>query len=187
LKPIWLHSCSSKTTAAECAKETFSINLNLKTMAKNSTHEAAIPNPALSFFSVLVGEWKTIGTHPYVPGTIFHGHTSFNWIEGGAFLIMHSEIDEPEIPGGIAIFGSDDASKEYFMLYFDERKVSRKYDVSFSNNELKWWRISPEFSQKFTWTITDGGNTITSKGELSKDGKPWEKDLELTLTRIKNS
>jgi hypothetical protein len=26
------------------------------------------------------------------------------------------------------IFGSDDATGEYFMLYFDERGVSRKYD-----------------------------------------------------------
>jgi len=47
------------------------------------------------------------------------------------------------IPGGIAIFGSDDASGEYFMLYFDERKVSRKIDVSISGNELKWWGNTP--------------------------------------------
>jgi hypothetical protein len=38
---------------------------------------------------------------------------------------MHSEIDEPEIPSGIAIIGSDDATDEFFMLYFDERGVSR--------------------------------------------------------------
>jgi len=30
---------------------------------------------------------------------------------------MHSEIDEPGIPSGIAIFGSDDSTKEYYMLY----------------------------------------------------------------------
>ena len=44
---------------------------------------------------------------------------------------MRSEIDEPEIPSGLAIFGSDNATGEYFMLYFDERGVSRKYNVSF--------------------------------------------------------
>jgi len=41
---------------------------------------------------------------------------------------MRSEIDEPGIPSGVAIVGSDDATGEYFMLYFDERGVSRKYD-----------------------------------------------------------
>ena len=71
------------------------------------------------------------------------------------------------------------------MLYFDERKVSRKYDVSFQNNILKWWRNSPEFSQRYTWTLADDGNTIIGKGELSKDGTTWEKDLDLTYTRVK--
>lgn len=90
-----------------------------------------------------------------------------------------------KVPKGIAIFGSDDTIREYFMLYFDERKVSRKYDVSFQNNILKWWRNSPEFSQRYTWTLADDGNTIIGKGELSKDGTTWEKDLDLTYTRVK--
>jgi len=154
-------------------------------MMKNSKHEAAIPNPALKPFEILIGEWKTIGTHPYFPDTTFHGHTSFKWIEGGAFMIMHSETDEEGIPSGIAIFGSDDATGEYFMLYFDERSVSRKIDVSFSDNKLKWWRNTPGFSQRFTWTISDNGNIIHSKGELSKDSATWEKDLEQTFNRIK--
>jgi hypothetical protein len=152
---------------------------------KNAKHEAAIPNPALKPFEILIGEWETFGTHPYFPGTTFHGHTSFEWIEGGAFVIMHSEIDEEGIPSGIAIFGSDDTVGAYFMLYFDERKVSRKYDVSFSDNKLKWWRNAPAFSQRFTWTISDDGNMIISEGELSRDNTTWEKDLELTFNRIK--
>ncbi len=81
-------------------------------MARDSKNEASIPNPALQPLSALVGEWKTIGTHAEVPGTTFHGRASFKWIEGGAFLIWRSEIDEPEIPSGIAIFGSDNATGE---------------------------------------------------------------------------
>jgi hypothetical protein len=154
-------------------------------MTKNSKHEAAKPNPALKPLSVLVGIWNTVGTHPYVPGTIFHGRTTFEWLEGGAFLVMHSEIDEPGIPSGIAIFGSDDTSGELFMLYFDERDVSRKYEVSIRGNVWKWWRNNPEFSQRFTGTISENGNTIIGKGEMSKGGSLWEQDLELTYTRVK--
>ena len=148
-------------------------------------HKAQIPNPALKQFSRLVGEWKTTGTHPLVPGKILSGQSSFNWIEGGAFLMWHSEIDEPGFPAGIAIFGSDDVTGEFFMLYFDERKVSRKYDVSFEDNVLKWWRNVPGFSQRYSWTFTDDDNTITGKGELNKDGTNWERDLEQTFTRVK--
>jgi hypothetical protein len=148
------------------------------------SNEGSIPNPALQPFGVLIGTWKTVGTHPMVPGTTFHGHTSFDWIEGGAFLVMHSEIDEPQIPSGIAVFGSDDATGEYFMLYFDERGVSRKYDVTLRDGVLKWWRNAPGFSQRFTGAIADDGRTIVGNGELCRDGSSWEKDLDLTYTRI---
>src|SRR6478609_7885638 len=94
--------------------------------------EAVKPNPALAPMSALVGMWSTVGTHPLVPGKTFHGRTSFEWIEGGAFLLMRSEIDEPEIPSGIAIFGTDDETGECSMIYFDERGVSRHYETTFS-------------------------------------------------------
>jgi hypothetical protein len=154
-------------------------------MAKRSTHEASIPNPALEHFGVLVGEWTTAGTHPMVPGTTFHGRTSFGWLEGGAFLVMHSEIQEPDIPTGVAVFGSDDALGECYMLYFDERGVSRKYQVTLRDKVWKWWRNAPGFSQRFSGTLSEDGLTIISKGELSRDGITWEGDLELTYTRAK--
>jgi hypothetical protein len=148
-------------------------------------HKAQIPNPALKQFSRLVGEWKTTGTHPLVPGKMLTGRSSFSWMEDGAFLMWHSEMDEPNFPAGIAIFGSDDSTGEFFMLYFDERKVSRKYDVSFEENILKWWRNVPGFSQRYSWTFTNYDNTITGKGELSKDDNTWESDLDQTFSRVK--
>lgn len=98
--------------------------------------------------------------------------------------MMHSEIDQPDIPSGIAIIGSDDATEEYFMLYFDERGVSRKYEVTLHNNVWKWWRNAAGFSQRYEGTIVDSGNTIIGKGELSKDGLTWEADLDLTYQRV---
>lgn len=146
--------------------------------------EAAIPNPALERLNPLVGHWKTVGTHPMVPGVTFHGDTSFEWLEGGAFLVMRSQIDEPQIPSAIAVFGSDDASDTLFMLYFDERGVSRKYDVSLEDGTWKWWRSAPGFSQRFTGRIVDAGRTIVGQGELCRDGQTWERDLQLTYTRV---
>src|SRR5204862_4725756 len=96
------------------------------TMNQHSMQGASIPNPALRPFSILIGNWDTTGTHPLVPDAILHGRASFEWLENGAFLTMRSEIDEPRFPSNIAVFGSDDALGEYFMLYFDERGVSRK-------------------------------------------------------------
>ncbi|GAB3699331.1 hypothetical protein GCM10027592_25270 [Spirosoma flavus] len=73
------------------------------------------------------------------------------------------------------------------MLYFDERKISRKYDVSVQNNVLTWWRNAPGFSQRYTWTFTDGDDTIISKGELSRNGTTWDADLSQTFICIKST
>jgi hypothetical protein len=133
-------------------------------MSTNPNREAAIPNPALEPFSALVGRWETVGRHPLIPNTELHGHTSFEWIEGGAFLIMHSDIDEPGIPTGVAIIGSDDAVGTCSMLYFDERRVSRVYETAMRDNVWHWWRNEPSFSQRFTCTLAADGRTMDGKG-----------------------
>lgn len=153
-------------------------------MNQHSMQEASIPNPALEPFSVLIGDWNIIGTHRHIPDTILHGRSSFEWLANGAFVIMRSELDEPGVPSSISIFGSDDLAKEYFMLYFDERGVSRKYDVTLHDNILKMWRNAPGFSQRFTGTIEKGGNTMIGIWDLSEDGSPWAHDLELTYKRV---
>jgi len=153
-------------------------------MTQNFTQESSIPNPALAPFRVLIGNWNTTGTHGPSPETILHGRASFEWLEGGAFLLMRSEVDDPRFPSTIAIFGSDDSEEEYFMLTFDERGVSRKYEVTLHDNTWRWWRNAPDFFQRYEGMIIDGGNTIIGKGELSKDGLSWEKDLDLTYKRV---
>jgi hypothetical protein len=153
-------------------------------MATNPGHEASIPNPSLKPLEVLVGEWSTVGSHPVLPGLTLHGHVSFRWIEGGAFLMMQSSVEEPDIPSGTAIFGHDDAAEGYSMLYFDERGVSRIYETTLSDNVWKFWRNAPDFSQRCTGIIVDEGRTIKLQGELSRDGTTWEGDLAQTYTRI---
>jgi len=152
-------------------------------MERKVGHGALKPNPALRALEAVVGSWDTVGTHPFLPGKTLHGKAAFEWIEGGAFFVMRSEIDEPEIPTGIAIFGSDDAAPDHYMLYFDERDVSRKYE----HNVLRWHRNSPDFSQRMELTIADDGKTIVGRGEMRRNGGAWEPDLELTYSRSEDS
>ena len=150
-------------------------------MPEEPGREATIPNPKLAALARLVDTWRTSGRHPLLPGVSLHGRTSFAWIEGGAFLIMRTEIDEPEIPCGIAIIGSDDTAGTFFMLYFDERGVSRKYDVKLDGDQLEWRRDDPEFSQLFTVAI--GRDKMHGLGRMRRKDGDWEDDLSLTYTR----
>ena len=140
-------------------------------------------NPALQPLSALVGEWRTTGSHPLVPGVVFHGRTSFRWHEGGAFLLMRSEIDEPEIPNGTAVIGSDDAAGTFHVLYFDDRGVSRRYDISVEGRAVVWRRDEAGFAQRNTIEPADDGQTLTARGEMSRDGGAWEPDLALSYVR----
>lgn len=140
------------------------------------------PNPALQVFDSLVGEWQTTGSHPYFPATELHGRASVEWTHGGAFLLLRSEIDHPDFPDGIEIIGSDDQAHAYYLLHFDERGVSRKYDLAISGNQLTWRREDPHFSQRFTMDIEP--DKLVSYGEMSRDGGEWEKDLSLTYKKV---
>ncbi|HVQ43397.1 MAG TPA: hypothetical protein VMT30_00300 [Candidatus Saccharimonadia bacterium] len=142
------------------------------------------PNPALQRFSPIIGTWDTTGTHGMIPGTILHGRTSFEWHDG--FIRMNSSIQEPVgIPAGLAVIGSDDELDTYTMQYYDTRGVSRNYSVSIQHNVMKWWRDASSFSQRYSLTISANGRTMTGKGELSKDGSNWEKDLDLDYQKVK--
>ena len=141
-------------------------------------------NEALAPFAPLIGRWKMSATHPMLAGVQLHGETTFEWLDDGAFVLWRSSMNDPRFPIGVALFGSDDERGEYFMLYFDSRGVSRKYDVGVDGRTIRWWRNAPTLSQRQTWTIAGDGRSVVAKGEMSRDGGAWEGDLSGTLTRI---
>jgi len=70
------------------------------------------------------------------------------------------------------------------MLYFDVRNVSREYRWTISSNVWTWSRDKLGFSQRMVLTIANDGLRIEAKGQISRNGKSWEPDLQLTYTRI---
>jgi hypothetical protein len=109
----------------------------------------------LELLRALVGTWATEGVHPMLPGTVIHGRATFEWLEGGRFLIWRSHYDHPEIPDAIAVTGVTD--NQLSMHYFDSRGVYRVYSVSMSPGTWRFSRDAPGFSQRFTGTFSDGG------------------------------
>ena len=143
-------------------------------MGKAMTQRSLRPNPALKHLEVLVGEWE-MGSSLY-PGQ--YGRVTFEWLEGGAFLV------ERMADNAIWIIGRDESAQTYCMLYFDSRGVSRIYEMSLEGVVWKVWRNSPRFSQRFTGAFDDG-NTITGHWEKSDDGSNWEHDFDVTYTKVR--
>ena len=141
-------------------------------------------NPALARLDRAIGTWSVTGSHPYLPGRTLRGRVTFERIEDGAFVRMHSKMDDPEIPEGVALLGTDDADDACTMLYVDVRGVARKYDVALDDDGFTWSRNAPGFSQRFRVTIARGGEAMEGEGTMSKDGATWEPDLRLSYVRV---
>jgi hypothetical protein len=144
--------------------------------------EALIPNPALAPLGFLIGEWRTTGTHPLVPGETLLGRASFAWHEGGAFLIMRSDVEHPQFPSGVAVIGSADVSGRFAMLYFDERGTSRICDVTVGDRTLTWRRDDPDFAQSLTISA-EGEARLVSQGRIRMKGEEWADDLSQVYRR----
>jgi hypothetical protein len=153
---------------------------NNKTLNWDSTDK----NPALKKLAILIGDWEITGKHRLIPNTIT-GKVKFSWFNGKSFLVMSSDFNQSGPPNSTAIIGSDDKTEKLSMLYFDERGVSRIYELEFNNSVLKIQRNFPGFSQRFKGTVKDNGNKIEGIWELCEDDINWKKDLEITYSKIK--
>lgn len=145
---------------------------------------AGAHNPALKPLEVLVGEWEMELAHASFlprPSDTVKGHVSFEWAQGGAFLLMRMGNNPPDATW---LISRDESIPDYTVLYYDARSVSRVYQMSFSNGVWKLWRNAPGFSQRFTGTCSSDGNTIRAAWEKSSDGLRWEHDFDVTYTKV---
>ena len=145
----------------------------------------------------LVGTWTTEATHPAVPGVV-HGTVFVEWLEGRRFLIHRARTDHPDFPDSVSIIGRmehdrvDGASSTtpstgdappMRMHYFDSRGVFRIYEVSIDATSWRLWRDAPEFSQRFTGTMSARGDAVAGRWQVSRDNVHWTDDLEITYRR----
>lgn len=90
---------------------------------------------------------------------------------------MRTQVDEAGFPDGVAIIGSDDASGTFMMTYFDERGISRVYELVVGERSVTWRREDPRLSQTNTIEMGADGVTLIGQGRMSQDGGAWGDDL----------
>jgi hypothetical protein len=146
------------------------------------------PNPALQDLEALVGDWKMeLSNASFLPRSsdTVTGHVSIKWLEEGAFLVMYMGSQPLSTPDATWLIGRDESAHNYLVLYYDNRKVSRVYEMSFSDGTWKMWRNSPDFSQRFEGKVSEDGNTITAHWQNSSDGTTWEHDFDVTYMKVR--
>ncbi|WP_224248215.1 DUF1579 domain-containing protein [Hyalangium gracile] len=154
--------------------------------------------PALEALKRLVGTWTTEAIHPSTPGIVVPGNASFEWLAGERFLIHRSHHDHPAFPDAVSIIGFTERDRvdaappsqsaaadkpRMTMHYFDSRGVFRVYDVSIDDVSWRIQRNAPGFSQRFTGTFAEDGDTLIGLWQLSQDDTHWDDDLRVTYRR----
>jgi hypothetical protein len=65
---------------------------NDDTYNAQAQEQQAQPNPVLKSLDVMVGTWDLKGRESGTDGEI-HGQVTFEWMEGGFFLIQHVDLE----------------------------------------------------------------------------------------------
>jgi hypothetical protein len=149
---------------------------------------APSPDPSLSpplrRLVPLVGVWDVTlrwpeGPHKRVGGTReVEAAAEFSWLKDGGLL--HYQIGPSHW-----FIGADEGTREYTVLYADERPVSRVYRMTFARGLWRIWRKAPGFAQRFEGRLRDSGRRIEAHWDRSEDGRTWVRDFEMVFTRAR--
>ena len=158
-------------------------------------------------FQALIGTWATEATHPQFDGVVV-GSITFEWLEGGKFLLQRGHNEHEMFPDAIWVIGAPESGEGLVAEYFDSRGVRRTYAVSLEDGVLRIWRDAPGFDQRFSapverdsfdgsWQLaqTPGARTQALErrkgfraqlaGELARARQPERGDVSrLALPRI---
>jgi hypothetical protein len=86
---------------------------------------------------LLVGEWGMEVLFPHDSPVTGQGRTTFEWLEGGHFLIQRMTAGHPNGPALIAVIGAG-PDGTLVQNYFDDRGVHRVYQMSVDDGV---WRL----------------------------------------------
>ena len=109
------------------------------------------------------------------------GSITFEWLEGGHFLVQRSRNDHELFPDAICVIGAPEAGDGLVMEYFDSRGVRRTYGVSLGDGVLRIWRDDPAFAQRFSATL--GHDVFEGLWQLAETPGAWQDDLKVTYRR----
>jgi hypothetical protein len=137
-------------------------------------------DPALGPFDALIGTWDTEAKHRLFDAVV-PGRVTYEWLEGGHFLVQRSHNEHELFPDAIGIIGAPEDGDGLVMEYFDSRGVRRTYGISLEDGVLRLWRDAPGFDQRFSATIAP--DAFEGLHQLAETPGAWQDDMKVTYRR----
>ena len=113
------------------------------------------PNPVLRSLDRLVGTWD-------VSGPEIGGRVTFEWMDGGFFLVQHVDLDHGgNKVGGVEYIGYDEESRSLKSHYFGSSGEILEYAYELEGDALRIWFGDVGSPAKFEGRFSDDGDTNT--------------------------
>ena len=137
------------------------------------------PNPDLKSLDRLVGKWK-------VSGPDIKGKVTFEWMEGGFFLIQHFDfvqgghkVKGMEVIGHLQMFG-EQPSQDIRSRIYDTMGNTFDYTYEVNDETLMIWGGEKGSPAYYEGKWSEDGNTNTGAWHYPDGG-----GYESTMTRVK--
>lgn len=137
-------------------------------------------DPALEPFEALIGAWATEAAHVAVDAVV-KGSVTFEWLEGGHFLVQRSRVDHELFPDGIGLIGAPEDGDGLVLEYFDSLGVRRTYGTSLDDGVWRMWREATGFDQRFSATLDP--DAFEGVFEVARTQGEWQEDMRVTYRR----
>ncbi|GAA3440836.1 DUF1579 family protein [Planomonospora venezuelensis] len=158
-------------------------------MSENAEFEMPVPHPALKRLDFLVGSWDLKGSTvegPMGPATEITGWETYEWMEGGFFLV-HRWTSTFEVAGaqvvdsGYEFYDYDPATERYRTHFFNSLgpydETGSKYHGGFDGDAL----VVTGPARIIRTPGADGSVTVDSEVPVGDDR--WAPMMTYTLTR----
>ncbi len=140
------------------------------------------PNPALKSLNVMLGTWNVKGRESGSDGEI-QGQLTFEWMEGGFYLVQRVHIDYVGKITGTEYVGYDESNEVLKSYFFSNQGpgpfggVALEYVWEVGDDTLTIWGGFVGSPANFKGKFSEDRNTITGRWEWPGGG------YEATMTR----
>ncbi len=154
-------------------------------------HSSIKAAPDLSLLEPLVGKWHTEGQQhegPLGPASPFVAVETYEWLDGGHFLIHRLEGRFGRQPAAcVEILGKKDDGKLFAETFYNDGNT----------NSWTWAEVDHAIVLSGTWSkgagqphqirltlrFVEAGNTLEGKWEQSSDSDAWHTFMETRATK----
>jgi hypothetical protein len=150
------------------------------------------PGPEHKKLDYFVGTWSTDGDikpGPMGPGGKMSGTSHVEWMDGGFFMVMHSDMKGPMGNAtGTAFMGYNSDEKKYT---YNEFNSMGQADAAMGTVDGDTWNWTSDekmggmsFKGRYTMKILSP-TSYTFKFEMSQDGSTWSTVMDGKATKTK--